>query len=77
MQLGIFWTATAWLATLFMGPAVSGVEPKYQRAGVNILFAALVIVAGTMFGTRYATRQRMGLNELPVRPPGYEYVDLG
>ena len=79
-QLGIFWIATAWLATgLFMGPAVSGVEPKYQRAGVNILFAALlVIVAGTMFGTWYATRQRMGLEmNFWFGHQGYEYVDLG
>lgn len=29
-QLGIFWIATAWLATgLFVAPAVSGHEPKY------------------------------------------------
>ncbi|HET9451227.1 MAG TPA: cbb3-type cytochrome c oxidase subunit I, partial [Aggregicoccus sp.] len=42
-QLGIFWIATAWLATgLFIGPAVSGVEPKYQRAGVNYLFVCLL-----------------------------------
>jgi nitric oxide reductase subunit B len=36
-QLGIFWIATAWLATgLYMAPAVSGYEPKYQRLGVNV-----------------------------------------
>jgi nitric oxide reductase subunit B len=29
LQLGIFWIATAWLASgLYIGPAVSGVEPK-------------------------------------------------
>ena len=38
VQLGIFWIATAWLATgLYIGPAVSGVEPKFQRLGVNVL----------------------------------------
>ena len=37
-QLGIFWIATAWLATgLFIAPAVSGREPKFQRLGVNVL----------------------------------------
>ena len=37
-QLGIFWIATAWLATgLFVAPAVSGYEPKFQRFGVNFL----------------------------------------
>jgi nitric oxide reductase subunit B len=79
-QLGIFWIATAWLATgLFMAPAVSGYEPKFQRAGVNFLFVSLLfIVAGTLFGTWYATRQRMGLEmNFWFGHQGYEYVDLG
>ncbi len=79
-QLGIFWIATAWLATgLFIAPAVSGYEPKFQRAGVNFLFVCLlVIVLGSMFGTWYATRQRMGLEmNFWFGHQGYEYVDLG
>src|SRR6266540_2346696 len=41
-QLGIFWIATAWLATgLYMGPAVSGVEPRGQRALVLFCLRAL------------------------------------
>jgi len=79
-QLGIFWIATAWLATgLFMAPAVSGYEPRFQRTGVNFLFVALlVIVIGSMFGTWYATRQRMGLEmNFWFGHQGYEYVDLG
>ncbi len=61
-QLAVFWIATAWLATgLFIAPAVSGHEPKFQRAGVNFLFVCLlIIVVGSMFGTWYGTRQRMG-----------------
>src|SRR5690606_13092272 len=49
VQMGIFWIATSWLATgLFMAPAVSGHEPKYQALGVHFLFIALlVIVAGS------------------------------
>src|SRR5579875_1995910 len=44
-QLGIFWIATAWLATgLFMAPAVSGHEPKHQRLGVNFLFVCLLLI---------------------------------
>lgn len=79
-QMGIFWIATAWLATgLFIAPAVSGREPRFQRLGVNVLFAALlVIVVGSMFGTWYATRQRMGLEaNFWFGHQGYEYVDLG
>jgi len=79
-QLGIFWIATAWLATgLFMAPAVSGYEPKYQRAGVNFLFICLlIIVLGTLFGTWYSTRQEMGLTaSYWFGHQGLEYVDLG
>lgn len=79
-QLGIFWIATAWLATgLFIAPAVSGYEPKFQRLGVHILHLALVIIVlGTMFGTWYATRQKMGLEmNFWFGHQGYEYVDLG
>ncbi|MHB8898805.1 MAG: nitric-oxide reductase large subunit [Thermoguttaceae bacterium] len=79
-QLGIFWIATAWLATgLFIAPAVSGYEPKFQRAGVNFLFVCLlIIVGGTLFGTWLGTRQRIGLDaNFWFGHQGYEYVDLG
>ncbi|KAF0093244.1 MAG: nitric-oxide reductase subunit B [Puniceicoccaceae bacterium 5H] len=79
-QLGIFWIATAWLATgLYMAPAVSGYEPKFQRLGVNVLFGCLlVIVIGTLFGTWYSTRQEMGLTaSYWFGHQGLEYVDLG
>jgi nitric oxide reductase subunit B len=79
-QLAIFWIATAWLATgLFIAPAVSGHEPKFQRAGVNFLFVCLlIIVVGSMFGTWYGTRQKMGLEaNFWFGHQGYEYVDLG
>ncbi|MEN6495783.1 MAG: nitric-oxide reductase large subunit [Thermoguttaceae bacterium] len=79
-QLGIFWIATAWLATgLFIGPVLGGREARLQRLGVNVLFAALlVIVVGSMFGTWYATRQKMGLEaNFWFGHQGYEYVDLG
>jgi nitric oxide reductase subunit B len=79
-QLGIFWIATAWLATgLFMAPAVSGYEPRWQRLGVNVLFVCLLlIVVGSMFGTWYATRQRLSLEtNFWFGHQGYEYVDLG
>lgn len=79
-QLGIFWIATAWLATgLFIAPAVSGHEPKYQAAGVNFLLACLVlIVVGSCFGTWYGTRQQMGFEtNFWFGHQGYEYVDMG
>ena len=79
-QLGIFWIATAWLATgLFVAPAVSGVEPKYQRFGVNFLFVCLlVIVVGALFGQWASVQQLLG-GDLWYwfGHQGYEYVDLG
>jgi len=79
-QLGIFWIATAWLATgLFIAPAVSGKEPKFQRAGVNFLFVCLlIIVAGSMTGQWLGIQQRLGLvTNFWFGHQGYEYVDLG
>jgi nitric oxide reductase subunit B len=79
-QLGIFWIATAWLATgLFIAPAVSGYEPKFQRAGVNFLFVCLlIIVAGSMAGQWFGVQQRLGfVTNFWFGHQGYEYVDLG
>ncbi len=80
VQLGIFWIATAWLATgLFVAPAVSGREPKFQRLGVNTLFGALlVIVVGSMAGEWLGAMQKLGLGtNFWFGHMGYEYVDLG
>ena len=80
VQLGIFWIATSWLATgLFIAPAVSGKEPKFQKLGVDILFGALlVIVLGSMAGQWMGIMQKLGLAEnFYFGHQGYEYVDLG
>jgi nitric oxide reductase subunit B len=79
-QLGIFWIATAWLAAgLFIAPAVGGVEPKFQRAGVNVLFAALVIVVfGSMAGEWLSVKQMLpGEAWYWLGHSGYEYIDPG
>jgi nitric oxide reductase subunit B len=79
-QLSIFWIATAWLATgLYIAPAVSGYEPKYQRAGVNVLYACLlVIVVGSMLGQWMGVMQRLDLaTNFWFGHQGWEYVDLG
>jgi nitric oxide reductase subunit B len=79
-QLGIFWIATAWLATgLFIAPAVSGYEPKFQRAGVNFLFICLlIIVSGSMAGQWFGVHQKLGYEtNFWFGHQGYEYVDLG
>lgn len=52
-QFAVLWIATAWLATgLYIAPAISGHEPKYQKLGVNVLFYALlfIVVGSTVTG---------------------------
>jgi len=80
IQLAIFWIATSWLATgLFIAPAVSGKEPKFQKLGVDVLFGALlVIVVGSLAGQWMGIMQKLGLSEnFWFGHQGYEYVDLG
>lgn len=80
VQLAIFWIATSWLATgLYIAPAISGYEPKFQRLGVNVLFGALlVIVVGSLAGQWMGVMQKLGLAEnFWFGHQGYEYVDLG
>ena len=79
LQLAIFWIATSWLATgLYVGPAVSGHEPKYQRLGVNVLFGALVlVVGGSLAGEWMGIQQKLGNMWFWFGSQGFEYVDLG
>jgi nitric oxide reductase subunit B len=80
IQTGVFWIATAFLATgLFLAPAVGGREPRFQRLGVNLLFGALlVVVAGSLAGEYLSIHQRLGLDAgFWLGHQGYEYVDLG
>jgi nitric oxide reductase subunit B len=79
-QLAVLWIATAWLATgLYIAPAISGHEPKYQRLGVNVLFVCLlVIVVGAFAGQWLAVMQKLGLERnFWFGHQGWEYVDIG
>lgn len=80
-QLGIFWIATAWLAAgLFIVPYICGYEPKKQKLGVDLLFAALVVVVlGSMAGQWASVMHKLGTGDLWFwfGHQGYEYVDLG
>ncbi|CAN7450037.1 nitric-oxide reductase large subunit [Polaromonas sp. LjRoot131] len=81
IQAALFWIATGFLAAgLFLAPLINGgKDPKFQKAGVDVLFWALVVVVvGSFTGNYLAIAQ--------VMPPewnfwlghqGYEYVDLG
>ncbi len=79
-QLGIFWIATAWLATgLYIAPLLSGHEPKLQKLGVNVLFFALlaIVVGSTAFGW-LGTLQRQGFDfTFWLGNQGLEFTSMG
>jgi nitric oxide reductase subunit B len=79
-QLAVLWIATAWLGMgLYIGPAISGHEPKYQALGVNVLWVCLIIiVVGSFAGQWFAVMQKLGLeHNFWWGHQGWEYVDLG
>jgi nitric oxide reductase subunit B len=80
LQLSIFWIATSWLATgLFMAPAISNHEPRFQKFGVNFLFICLlIIVVGSLAGEWLGVMQKLDLvQNFWFGHQGLEYVDLG
>lgn len=79
-QFAVLWIATAWLATgLYIAPAISGHEPKYQKLGVDLLFYALlfIVVGSTAFGW-LGTLQHMG-NDFSfwIGNQGLEFTSMG
>ena len=79
-QLGIFWIATAWLATgLYVAPLLGGAEPKFQKLGVNLLFVALlVVVVGSFAGEWLGVQQMFDVDtNWWLGHQGWEFVDLG
>ena len=79
LQLAIFWIATAWLGMgIFIAPLVNPKEPRGQRALVNILFGALVVVVvGSMAGEWLSVKGYLGENWYWLGTQGWEYLELG
>jgi nitric oxide reductase subunit B len=79
-QFGVFWIATAWLATgLYIAPLLSGHEPKLQKLGVDALFYALVaiVVGSTAFGW-LGTLERQGFDfSFWLGNQGLEFTSMG
>lgn len=79
-QVGIFWIATAWLATgLYIAPLLGGREPKLQKLGVDFLFWALIaIVVGSTATGWLGTLQRSGADfSFWVGNQGLEFTSMG
>lgn len=79
LQIALFWIATAYVAgALFLAPAISGKEPKWQATGVNILFAALIIVVvGSLLGEWFGINNKLGNLWFWLGNQGWEFLDLG
>jgi len=79
-QFAVLWIATAWLATgLYIAPAISGHEPKYQKLGVDLLFYALLfIVVGSTATGWLGTLQHLGNNfSFWIGNQGLEFTSMG
>lgn len=79
-QFAVLWIATAWLATgLYIAPAISGKEPKYQKLGVNVLFYALLfIVVGSTATGWIGSLQHLGTDfSFWIGNQGLEFTSMG
>ncbi len=79
-QFAVLWIATAWLATgLYIAPAISGHEPKYQKLGVNVLFYALLfIVVGSTITGWLGVLQNIGTDySFWIGNQGLEFTSMG
>jgi nitric oxide reductase subunit B len=79
-QVGIFWIATAWLATgLYIAPLLGGREPRFQKLGVDFLFWALIaIVVGSTATGWLGTLQRSGTDfSFWIGNQGLEFTSMG
>ncbi|WP_109127473.1 nitric-oxide reductase large subunit [Dyella sp. C11] len=79
-QLAVLWIATAWLATgLYIAPALSGREPRWQQLGVNVLFGALLfVVVGSLVAGWIGTMQKLGFHyAFWLGNQGLAYTSMG
>ncbi|NEX62408.1 nitric-oxide reductase large subunit [Noviherbaspirillum galbum] len=79
-QFAVLWIATAWLATgLYIAPAISGHEPKFQKLGVDLLFYALLfIVAGSTITGWIGTVGHKGTDyAFWIGNQGLEFTSMG
>lgn len=79
-QFAVLWIATAWLATgLYIAPAISGHEPKFQKLGVNLLFYALlfIVVGSTAMGWLGSVMHKGNAFSFWLGNQGLEFTSMG
>ncbi len=79
LQLAIFWIATTWVASaIYLAPIVGGREPKRQGLLVQLLFAAILLVAvGSLGGQVAGIYGKLGDLWFWFGHQGWEYLELG
>jgi len=79
LQLAIFWIATTWIGSaIYLAPLVGGVEPRKQSTLVQILFVAILVVAGgSLLGEIAGIKGLLGDWWFWVGHQGWEYLELG
>ncbi len=79
LQLAIFWIATTWVASaIYLAPIVGGREPKGQGVLVQLLFAAILLVAvGSLAGEVIGIYGGLGDFWFWLGHQGWEYLELG
>ena len=79
LQLMVFWIATTWLASaIYLAPIIGGREPPRQGVLVQILFAAVLLVAvGSLTGEVLGIKGMLGDWWFWLGHQGWEYLELG
>lgn len=79
LQLAIFWIATTWIASaIYLAPIIGGREPRRQGVLVQLLFAAVLLVAvGSLAGQVIGIYGGFGDLWFWFGHQGWEYLELG
>ena len=79
LQLAIFWIMTTWIASaIYIAPIVGGVEPRGQGALVQLLFVAVLVVAGgSLLGEIAGIKGFLGDWWFWFGHQGWEFLELG
>lgn len=79
LQLAIFWIATTWVGSaIYLAPIIGGVEPRKQSLLVQILFFAILLVAGgSLLGEIAGIKGFLGNWWFWFGHQGWEFLELG
>ena len=79
LQLAIFWIATTWVGSaIYLAPIIGGFEPRRQSTLVQVLFAAILIVAGgSLLGEIAGIKGLLGDWWFWLGHQGWEFIELG